>query len=295
MGGEANMGFRGRISAFRIQRSALVVLLAALGVAAFLILRPSEDRSLQRIRDLGVLRVGIDPSFPPFESLDANGQIVGFDADLAAALARRWDVRVQFESIGFDGLLDAIWAGRVDAVISALPLEPRYTKDIAYSQPYFEAGLRLVATTARITSSADLAGRTLALELGSDADAEARRLRQRIPALTIVPFTTPAEALQAVLDGAADAAVVDGVTARQFVGQHAAARIIEPALTSAPYVIALPSKARRLLAEVNQALRDLQSDGALPALEQKWFVEENPTAKTPDLEAGTPKERGHAF
>ena len=112
-----------------------------------------------------------------------------------------------------------------------------------------------MATTTRITSSADLTGRTLALELGSDADAEARRLRQRIPALTIVTFATPAEALQAVLDGAADAAVVDGVTARQFVSQQASARIIEPALTSAPYVIALPSKARRLLAEVNQALR----------------------------------------
>ena len=206
------MRLRRRISEFRIQNSALILALVALGIAAILILRPSDDRSLQHIRDLGVLRIGIDPSFPPFESLDANGQIVGFDADLAAALARRWGVRVQFESIGFDGLLDAIWAGRVDAVISALPLEPRYTRDIAYSQPYFEAGLHLVATTTRITSSADLTGRTLALELGSDADAEARRLRQRIPALTIVTFATPAEALQAVLDGAADAAVVDGVT-----------------------------------------------------------------------------------
>ena len=82
---------------------------------------------------------------------------------------------MQFESIGFDGLLDAIWAGRVDAIISALPLEPRYTKDIAYSQPYFEAGLRLVTITATpIAATADLAGRKLAVELGSDADAEAR-------------------------------------------------------------------------------------------------------------------------
>lgn len=245
--------------------------LLALGIAAVLILRPTDDRSLQRIRDLGVLRVGMDPSFPPFESLDANGQIVGFDADLAAALARRWGVRVQFESIGFDGLLDAIWAGRVDAVISALPLEPRYTKDVAYSQAYFEAGLRLVTTTAPIAASADLAGRTLALELGSDADAEARRLRQRLPALTLVTFATPAEALQAVVDGAADAAVVGGVTARQFVSQHPSARIVGPALTSAPYVIALPVKARRLIVEVNAALRDLQSDGTLAALEETWF------------------------
>ncbi|MFZ1269138.1 MAG: ABC transporter substrate-binding protein, partial [Anaerolineae bacterium] len=184
----------------RIPNSAFIILLVV-GIAAVLILRPDEDRSMQRIRDLGVLRVGVDPSFPPFESLDASGQIVGFDADLAAGLARRWGVRVQFESIGFDGLLDAIWAGRVDAIISALPLEPRYTKDIAYSQPYFEAGLRLVTITATpIAATTDLAGRKLAVELGSDADAEARRLRQRIPGLTLVTFATPAEALQALVD-----------------------------------------------------------------------------------------------
>ena len=257
----------------RIPNSAFIILLVV-GITAVLILRPDEDRSMQRIRDLGVLRVGVDPSFPPFESLDASGQIVGFDADLAAGLARRWGVRVQFESIGFDGLLDAIWAGRVDAIISALPLEPRYTKDIAYSQPYFEAGLRLVTITATpIAATTDLASRKLAVELGPDADAEARRLRQRIPGLTLVTFATPAEALQALVDGAADAAVVDGVTARQFVGQQATARIVGPALTSAPYVIALPVKARRLLVEVNQALNDLQANGTLAGLEEQWFAE----------------------
>ncbi len=257
-----------------MRNSKFIAVLILAGIAAVLILRPAEDRSLQRIRDLGVLRVGVDPSFPPFENLDARGQIVGFDADLAASLATRWGVRVQFESIGFDGLLDAIWAGRVDAVISALPLDPAYTRDIAYSQPYFEAGLRLVtAGAAPIGSTADLAGRRLAVELGSEADAEARRLRQRVPDLTLVTLAAPAEVLQALMDGVADAAVVDGVTARQFVGQQATARIVGPALVSAPYVIALPVKARRLLAEVNQALNDLAADGALAGLEEKWFTE----------------------
>lgn len=255
-------------------RAKFIMLVVAAGIAAALLLRPADDRSLQRIRDLGVLRVGVDPSFPPFENLDASGQIVGFDADLAASLATRWGVRVQFESIGFDGLLDAIWAGRVDAVISALPLDPAYTRDIAYSQPYFEAGLRLVTVgAAPIGSTADLAGRRLAVELGSDADAESRRLRQRIPELAVIALATPTEVLQAVMDGAADAAVVDGVTARQFVSQQPAARIVGPALVSAPYVIAMPVKARRLLAEVNQALDDLAAEGILAGLEAKWFTE----------------------
>ncbi len=250
------------------------LLALAVAAGAWLLLRPTDDRSLQRIRDLGVLRVGIDPSFPPFETLDASGQIVGFDADLAQALAQRWGVRVQFESIGFDGLLDALWAGRIDAVISALPLEPRFSKDVAYSQPYFEAGLRLVTRTAApIRSSADLTGRRLAVELGSEGDAEARRLRQRTPGLVLLTFAAPLDALQALLEDTADVALVDGITAQQFVTTHADVRLIEPALTSAPYVIALPVKARRLLTEVNQALHDLAETGVLQQLERKWLAE----------------------
>ena len=121
----------------------------------------------------------------------------------------------------------------------------------------------------------DLANRRLAVEWGSDADAEGRRLRTRLPGLELASYTTPAEALQAVLDGEADAALVDGVTARQFVAAGASdgqARIVEPALISAPYVIAMPIKARALQHEVNEALQTMRLDGSLQQLEDRWFL-----------------------
>ena len=251
--------------------------LLVLGSLAAALALGAQDRSLETIRSMGVLRVGLDPSFPPFESLDANGQVVGFDVDLAGALAQRWGVQLQIEPIGFDGLVDAIWAGRVDLVISALPLDPRLTRDLAYSQPYFDGGLHLVtrAGDQTIQDAGDLANRRLAVEWGSDADAEGRRLRTRLPGLELASYTTPAEALQAVLDGEADAALVDGVTARQVVAAGASdgqARIVEPALISAPYVIAMPIKARALQHEVNEALQTMRLDGSLQQLEDRWFL-----------------------
>lgn len=247
----------------------LVSLVAALALGA-------QDRSLETIRSLGVLRVGLDPSFPPFETVDANGQIVGFDVDLAQALARQWDVQVQIEPIGFDGLLDAIWAGRVDMVISALPLDPRFTRDLAYSQPYFDGGLFLVTRgdDTTIQQANDLADRRLAVEWGSDADAQGRQLRTRLPGLALASFQTPADALDAVMAGLADAALVDGVTARQFVAKDAglAARIVEPPLVSAPYVIAMPVKARTLQRAVDEALQGMRDDGTLRRLEERWFA-----------------------
>ncbi|MEZ4580525.1 MAG: transporter substrate-binding domain-containing protein [Caldilineaceae bacterium] len=124
------------------------------------------------------------PELPPFETLADDGAIVGYDVDLARAMAAQWDMEVELVAIGFDSLIDALIAGKVDSVISALPLDPRLTKDIAYSAPYFEAGLRLAVPQASALAATDpaalepdafdpgtlLDGRTVAVEWGSTGD-----------------------------------------------------------------------------------------------------------------------------
>ena len=161
--------------------------------------------------------MAMDASFPPFEDLNEAGQPVGFDVDLAQAIAARWGVQVQIEGIGFDGLVDAVQASRVDTAISALPYQPQLTQDVAFSQPYFEAGLVLVASAGNETVQTvdDLAGRRLAVEWGSEGDVQARALRRRYPDLQILPNETAQDALQAVADGSADAALVDRISALQ--------------------------------------------------------------------------------
>ena len=103
-----------------------------------------DDGTLEHVQATGELRVGLDASFPPFESLDANGNIVGFDPDLARAIAGKLGAEPVFVNIGFDGLYDALLADRVDVIISGLPYDPRRTQDVIYSQPYFNAGQVLV-------------------------------------------------------------------------------------------------------------------------------------------------------
>ena len=179
---EESRGLMGRfwpIRPFRWSRkralaiTALALLLVVVGVLLWRSAhRNNEDRVWERIQRSGVWRVGMAPSFPPFESLDENGQPVGYDVDLAQAIAACWGVEVSFQGIGFDGLLAALWAGKADSVISALPVDPRLARDVAYSIPYFEAGLLLVVAegTTDIAAPDDLTGRRLAVEWGSEGD-----------------------------------------------------------------------------------------------------------------------------
>jgi ABC-type amino acid transport substrate-binding protein len=258
-------------------------LIALIGVLVLAILalwrsvRLSSDPFWERIQETGKWRVAMDPSFPPFEDLDDSGRPVGFDVDLADAIAARWGVEVQIEGIGFDGLIDAVWASRVDAVISALPLQPQFSKDVAFSQSYFEAGLVLVVPVdaMSIDGVQDLlaaGGRRIAVEWGSEGDVQARNLRRQEPDIEVLPLESPLAALTAVAAGEADAALVDNISALQYTATGAQVRIAPEVVVSEPYVIVMPRKAPELQRQVGEALGTLRADGSLDALVEKWFA-----------------------
>lgn len=255
-----------------------IALLLALGLLLlWLVSRlasSDQDSTWQRIQESGVWRVGMDPSFPPFETLDERGEPVGYDVDLARALARRWGAELQIVAIGFDGLTDALLAGKVDSVVSALPYDPRLTEDLRYSRSYFEAGVRLVvAADSPVTGLDALGGRRLAVEWGSIGDAQARKLERADATIQRLTFPGPQEAIQALLAGQADAVLIDGVTLRQIQGAGAALRAVGEPLESNPYVIALPLGAHDLQEEIDSALTEFITNGFLAELEQQWFSE----------------------
>lgn len=261
------------------QRHHLGLVLAVVAVVvvatALLVWRTAiqtEDRFWERIQESGRWRIGMDPSFPPFEDLDDDGKPVGFDVDLAQAIAARWNVQAQIEGIGFDGLVDAVWASKVDSAISAMPLQPQFSEDVAFSRPYFEAGLVVVtAENFQAGSIDELHGKRIAVEWGSEGDLQARVLRRRFPDLQILPKETPQAALEALLAGEADVALVDNISALEFAGQGNSIRIEPDVVVSDPYVIVMPRKAPFLQERVAEALAALEADGTLEALTEKWF------------------------
>jgi polar amino acid transport system substrate-binding protein len=241
------------------------------GLLARLLLR--QDQTWEAMASRGTWRVGMDPSFPPFELLDENGQPAGYDVDLARRMAAAWGLEAEIVPIGFDSLLDALRAGRVDSVVSALPYDPRATRDYAYSPPYFEAGVRLVVRAGSpLTSTAALAGQRVAVEWGSMGDMVGRRLQRNGIALDLIPFETPAEATAALAaDPTLAALLIDQVSLREAQGQGAALAAVGPVLESNAYVIAMPRRATTLHEQVTATLAQFQADGTLAALEARWF------------------------
>ena len=273
--GSRGTGFSVRGSFERRPILWVVACVLALAVGGWLLLRtggPAVDETWLRMQERGSWRVGMDPSFPPFETLNAEGAPVGYDVDLAREIAATWGLEAEIVAIGYDSLLDALLVDRVDAVISAFPYNARMTKDVHYSPPYFEAGVRLVVgADAAFEEIGDLDGGTVAVEWGSRGDAIARRLQREGAGFARLPFESSEKALEALVSGASSALLIDGVTLRLAQGEGKEIRAVGAVLDEDPYVIAVSIKAPKLQSALLQALATLEEEGRLGLLEERWF------------------------
>lgn len=231
-----------------------------------------QEDTWQSVQDSGVLKVGLDPTYPPFEVFNGE-EVVGIDADLATALAEELGVEVEFVHFGYDGLYDALLTKQADILISALVVTPERMKDFTYSEPYFNAGENLIVrdSETEIEGMADLNGSSLSVELGSQGHLQASEWERKLPNLTILPFNTPDEALTAVLDKKADAALIDHISGRLFIKEQPGLRRIEEPITVEPYAIVLRAEDNQLLDVINNSLERLQNSGELNKIKEEWL------------------------
>ena len=231
-----------------------------------------NEATWHRIEQNGVLRVGLDPTYPPFE-IDEGDGLRGIDVDLARALTADLGLVAEFHYFGYDGLYDALRTEKVDVLISALVIVPGQTKDFAYSDSYYNAGEILVVrqNDNEITQMADMNGRFLAVELGAQGHVEATIWARQIPDLTIQPYDTPDAALTAVLDGSAHAALVDSISGRLFLRQHPSLKRLSEPVTVEPYALVVRRQDERLLEKLNASLGNLEETGQLNQIIITWL------------------------
>lgn len=234
---------------------------------------PGEDPSLKRVREAGKLRVGLDPSYPPFGNVDASGRLDGLDVDLARELAERLGVAAEFVTLDVGGLLDAVVARQCDVAIGIAPVRD-FLKDLRYSRPYFNAGQVLVvrADTAKAGSTRPVGpGQVVGVESGSGADLQGALVAERLgkPELRRV---TSVDALKAELAaGQLDGIVLDAVTAYELLKTQPGLALGAGPLTREPYVIAVHRYDAALLKQIDATLDALEREGYLQGLVKKWL------------------------
>lgn len=257
-----------------------ILILAALAIvfiASFFIAQWDEDAAWARVQQRGIITFATDASYPPFETLEGEGNFVGFDIDLAHEIARRLNLKAEFEAVSYDGLIGTLVTQRDDAVISAWIIQPERGKEAGFTPSYFNAGVLLVTRadeTVTGEAMAWAAGKTLTAEFGSAGDALVRKWSRLVVGVKPVSAADAAAAMQLVVRGEANGALVEAVAAYDFLKStpqlKIAATIPE---AEAPYVIAVSAKSPTLLGELTRVINDMEAEGSLGELRVKWFGE----------------------
>jgi polar amino acid transport system substrate-binding protein len=245
----------------------IVLVLAAIVALTWAGQQRPLDHYMQAIEARGVLRIGLDPTYPPFDTL-SNGQPSGYDAALAQSIAADLGLRPEFHTLALDTLYDALASDQVDMLVSALPFIYESQKEVRYSLPYYQSGKVIIirAGTTATHSVSDLAGKSVAVELGSNSDTEARRLqRDSLPNIRLdSTYHSAEDALNALAGGLVDAAIAENLSAQTYTTAHPnTLSILQPPLTDEPYVVAMPAGADALAAKINATIEHLRSTGEL--------------------------------
>ncbi|HEY9770139.1 MAG TPA: ABC transporter permease subunit [Coleofasciculaceae cyanobacterium] len=223
----------------------------------------------------GVLKVGTDPAFPPFEMRASNGKgFTGFDIDLFKAIGEEAGLEIQFQSMPFYGLIPALQAKNIDAAISGMTITAERAQTVDFGRPYFQSGLAIAVRKedkGEIKSFDDLENKKIAVAIGTTGAQEA----QKIAGSEIFTFDNPPLALQELSNANVDAVVNDApVTLYAIkVGNLNNVEVVGELLTEEYYGIALPKNSPNL-EKVNNALDELLKSDRYRDIYQKWFAGE---------------------
>ncbi|KYZ76507.1 glutamine ABC transporter substrate-binding protein [Anaerosporomusa subterranea] len=219
-----------------------------------------------------VLNVGTDAGFAPFEFQDeVSKKYVGFDIDLMEAVGKQMGYEVKIQSMGFDGLIPALEAGNIDALISGMTITPERAKKVNFSKPYYKSGLSIVVKmdNNNIKDFKALEGKKLAVQIGTTGAMEAKKVKDA----TVREFNTAPEAFMELKAGGVDAVVNDLPVNEYYIAKAGAkdAKVVGEPLNSEEYGIATAKKNTELIEKINKALDELKKNGEYEKIYVKWF------------------------
>lgn len=236
----------------------------------------------------GVLLVPVDSSFPPMEWLDMNQtdaqkQFTGFDMDLMRAIGEKLNVTPQFTTHSFDTIINDVQTHKYDCSISSFSITGERQQQVLFSNPYFQVQQTIVvrANDDSIQNATDLVskGKVVAVQRGTTGAATAANLTDaqgnKISTANIKQFDTAEEAYQDLKKGTSDAVIndieVNAYEVQMYPGDYKFTGTKFPTLE--PYGIVIAKDNPQLAAAINWALGQLQADGTMDQLKQKYNLE----------------------
>ena len=220
----------------------------------------------------GTLTMGTNATFPPYEYTDENGDIIGIDAEIAAAVAEELGLKLEIKDMEFDSLIPAVQAGSIDIAFAGMTVTDERKESVDFSDTYAKGvQVIIVPEDSKIASPDDLEGKKIGVQTGTTGDIYCT---DDFGQENVKQFNNGALAVTALTQGQVDCVIIDNEPAKNFVKSNEGLKILETSYADEDYAAAVSKENNELLKKVNEAMKTLKDNGKIDEIVSKYIKAE---------------------
>ncbi|PRD14751.1 arginine ABC transporter substrate-binding protein [Pantoea coffeiphila] len=219
------------------------------------------------------IRFATEASYPPFEFVDADNKIQGFDVDLANALCREIGAECTFSNQAFDSLIPSLKFRRFDAVMAGMDITPEREKQVLFTNPYYDNSALFVVQKGKVANIDALKGKRVGVQNGTTHQ---KYLSEKQADIQLVPYDSYQNAILDLKNGRIDAVFGDTAVVNEWLKQNPNLAALGEKVTDKSYFgtglgIAVRQGNTELQGKFNAALDKVKADGTYKTIYSKWF------------------------
>lgn len=243
--------------------------------AAFITTSAHAEDVLDSVKSAGVLKIGIEGTYPPFGYRAANGDLEGFDVDVAKAIAAKLGVKPVFVTTEWSGIIGGLVAGKFDVIVNQVAITDERKKSVDFTQPYAFSAAQLIQRkddTRQFKSLDELKGKKLGVSLGSNYNT----LAKSVPGIDVRTYPGAPEYLRDLAAQRIDAAMNDRLMMAYLIKSANLPLRAGAVLQGADESVGIPFRKGnpKFAKALDDALTQMKQDGSLAKLSQHWFGED---------------------
>ena len=239
----------------------------AMVLALALLLSVAAASAEYKTIEAGKFIYATSPDFPPFESLDDDGNVVGIEPDLLAIIFGELGLTPEPYAIDFDSALAAPNAGKADAVVSGVTVKEERKAMMDFTIPYVTIVQGVVFKAGAGITMDNIGEKMIGVQSGTTGQIEAV---DRYGEDHVVAYDKYSIGFQALQNGQVDCIMVDDMVGKAYVKQIPGLEMISTGFDPENFAFGLAKGNEDLLAAINEQLQKLIDDGTIESIILKW-------------------------
>ncbi len=228
----------------------------------------SPENGTEPVDADNVIVMGTNAEFEPFEYRDGL-DIVGFDVEIAKAVANKLGKELKIEDMAFDSLIMGLNNDKMDFIAAGMTATKERAQQVDFSESYFKSKQVIIvkADNTAITSADDLVGKTVGVQLGTTGDL----FVSGTEGVTVVQVKKGTQAVMDLQNGKVDAVVIDEEPAKKMTAGKEDVKILEVPFIEEEYAIAVKKGNTELLNTINETIKELKANGEYDKIYEQFF------------------------